>query len=53
MDIGPARRNIAVVAWNLMHVAQLPKDGLASHSNDRRTWAAGCRAGHENPEHWA
>ena len=47
------QRNTTIMTWNLMHMARLLSGGLPSHGNDRRAWAAGCRAGYENPEHRA
>ena len=47
------QRNLTIMTWNPMHMVRLLGDGLPSHGNDRRAWAAGCRAGHENPEHRA
>lgn len=49
------KRNTTIMAWNLMHLAQILKDagGIPNHGNDRSAWKAGCRFDHENPEHRA
>ena len=47
------QRNLTIMTWNPMHMARLLRDGLPSRGNDRRAWAAGRHAGHENPEHRA
>ena len=49
------QRNTTIMTWNCLHLARMLKDagGLPNHGNDRKAWAAGCRAGFENPEHRA
>lgn len=49
------QRNTTIMTWNCLHLARMLKDagGLPNHGNDRTAWAAGCRAGYENPEHRA
>ena len=49
------QRNTTIMTWNCLHLARMLKQagGLPNHGNDRKAWAAGCRAGFENPEHRA
>ncbi|MGC1261007.1 MAG: flavodoxin family protein, partial [Jannaschia helgolandensis] len=45
-------RNATIMAWNLMHMAHLLRDGISNHGNDRRVWQAeGCDPSLPNPEH--
>lgn len=45
-------RNATIMAWNLMHMAHLLRDGISNHGNDRRVWqASGCDPSLPNPEH--
>ncbi len=46
-------RNTTFMTWNLLHVARMLREagGVPAHGNQRTAWAAGCRPGHENPEH--
>jgi multimeric flavodoxin WrbA len=54
---GPANdftnRNATFMTWNLLHLARMLRDagGVPAHGNQRTAWDAGCRPGHENPEH--
>jgi multimeric flavodoxin WrbA len=54
---GPANdftnRNATFMTWNLLHFARMLRDanGVPAHGNQRTAWDAGCRPGHENPEH--
>ena len=45
------RQTATVMAWNLMHVADLLRrsGGLPTYGNDRRAWAGGERFGHHDP----
>ncbi len=46
-------RNTTFMTWNVLHVARMLREagGVPAHGNQRTAWAAGCRPGHENPEH--
>ena len=46
-------RNASFMTWNLLHVARMLREsgGIPAHGNRRPAWDAGCRPGHENPEH--
>ena len=46
-------RNTTFMTWNLLHVARMLRDagGVPAHGNQRPEWDAGCRPGHDNPEH--
>ncbi|RVT83938.1 flavodoxin family protein [Rhodobacteraceae bacterium CCMM004] len=47
------RRNTTIMAWNLMHLAVLLKDGIPNRGNDRRALEAGVDLSHDNPEYRA
>ncbi len=42
--------NCTIMAWNLMHLAAMLKDGIPNQGNDRNAWKNGERFGFENPE---
>ena len=46
-------RNTTFMTWNLLHLARMLRGagGIPAHGNQRPAWDAGCRPGHENPEH--
>jgi len=46
-------RNTTFMAWNLLHVARILKDGggIPAHGNQRAKWVAGCSPQSPNPEH--
>ena len=46
-------RNTTFMTWNLLHLARMLHEGggIPAHGNQRPEWDAGCRPGHENPEH--
>jgi multimeric flavodoxin WrbA len=48
-------RNTTFMTWNLLHLARMLRGagGIPAHGNQRPAWDAGCRPGHENPEHRA
>jgi len=41
------------MAWNPMHTARLMREagGFPAHGNRRRSWDAGCRFDHPDPEY--
>lgn len=49
------QRNTTIMAWNLMHTAQMLKqsNGFPNEGNDRKAWKAGCRFDYENPDYRA
>lgn len=46
-------RNVTFMTWNLMHLAQMLKDGggVPAYGNQRSKWDAGARFDFENPEY--
>jgi multimeric flavodoxin WrbA len=46
-------RNATFMTWNMLHLARMLRHagGVPAHGNQRNAWEAGCRPGHENPEH--
>lgn len=44
-------RNTTFMTWNLMHMAQLLKNGIPAYGNQRDKWDNGARFGFENPEY--
>jgi len=46
-------RNTTFMAWNLMHLARIIKDGggIPAHGNQRAGWDAGCSFDFPNPEY--
>lgn len=44
-------RNTTFMTWNLMHMAQLLKDGIPAYGNQRNKWDDGSKFGFENPEY--
>src|SRR6201993_1586267 len=46
-------RNTTFLAWNLMHMARMIKDGggIPAHGNQKSLWDAGCRFDFINPDY--
>jgi multimeric flavodoxin WrbA len=46
-------RNTTFMAWNLMHLARMPRQhgGIPAHGHQRRAWDDGSRFDFENPEY--
>ncbi|WP_405218030.1 flavodoxin family protein [Agrococcus sp. Ld7] len=45
------KRNVTIMAWNLLHLARMLRGGIPSEGNDRRAWEQGERFGFQNPEY--
>jgi multimeric flavodoxin WrbA len=47
------QRNATFMTWNLMHMARLLREagGYPAHGNQRKSWDAGCRFDHPNPDY--
>ncbi|WP_404311409.1 flavodoxin family protein [Agrococcus terreus] len=45
------KRNITIMAWNLLHLARMLQGGIPSEGNDRNAWERGERFGFHNPEY--
>ncbi|MET4099716.1 multimeric flavodoxin WrbA [Agrococcus sp. UYP10] len=45
------KRNVTIMAWNLLHLARLLQGGIPAEGNDRDAWERGERFGFQNPEY--
>ncbi|GAA3602949.1 flavodoxin family protein [Agrococcus terreus] len=45
------KRNITIMAWNLLHLARMLQGGIPNEGNDRNAWERGERFGFHNPEY--
>jgi multimeric flavodoxin WrbA len=45
------KRNVTIMAWNLLHLARMLRGGIPSEGNDRNAWERGERFGFQNPEY--
>lgn len=45
------KRNITIMAWNLLHLARALQGGIPNEGNDRNAWERGERFGFHNPEY--
>jgi multimeric flavodoxin WrbA len=45
------KRNMTIMSWNLMHIAQMLRGGIPNDGNDRRTLKDGIDVNHDNPEY--
>ncbi len=45
------KRNLTIMAWNLLHMARMLRGGIPSEGNDRNAWERGSRFGFHNPEY--
>ncbi|WP_072313854.1 flavodoxin family protein [Agrococcus sp. Marseille-P2731] len=45
------KRNITIMAWNLLHLGRMLQAGIPKEGNDRNAWEDGSRFGFHNPEY--
>jgi multimeric flavodoxin WrbA len=45
------KRNMTIMSWNLMHIAQMLRGGIPNDGNNRRTLKDGIDVNHSNPEY--
>ena len=45
------KRNVTIMAWNLLHLARLLQGGIPAEGNDRDAWERGERFVFQNPEY--